>query len=94
MIELEVAEDDDLFATEETVVRDRRIVVEKNAESDTAVEVIKKEKSKSLGKKENKLEKRKLDEGVSNQDRDQSQSASESGDDTKSQEKQRSVKTK
>ena len=74
MIELQVEQDDDLFATEENVVKDQRIVVDRNAESDAGLEVIQKDKPRSQGKQDKKQEKRKLDEDASNDAEDQNQS--------------------
>ena len=87
MLELQVAQDDDLFNTEEPAVgvRDRRIVVEKTPERETKLEKENMEKSK----KERKNEKRKVEEN------EQEQSGSGSDVDEKTgKEKERNVKSK
>ena len=84
MLELQVAEDDDLFNTEEpTGVRDSRIVVEKSPERESKLESGNKEKSKKI----EKSEKRKIDEG-------KEPSSSGSDDEEKGKDKERNVKTK
>ena len=84
MLELQVAEDDDLFNTDESSgVKDRRIVVEKTPERESKAETGKKEKSK----KEKKSEKRKVEEKTD-------EPASGSDDETKAKDKEKSVKTK
>ena len=83
MLELQVAEDDDLFNTEEpTGVRDSRIVVEKSPERESKLESGKKENNKVK-----KSEKRKIDEG-------KEPSSSGSDDEEKGKDKERNVKTK
>jgi hypothetical protein len=84
VLELQVAEDDDLFNTEEpTGVRDSRIVVEKSPERESKLESGMKEKSKKIKKRE----KRKIDEG-------KEPSSSGSDDEEKGKDKERNVKTK
>ncbi|CAB3984144.1 zinc finger CCCH domain-containing 14-like [Paramuricea clavata] len=84
VLELQVAEDDDLFNTEEpTGVRDSRIVMEKSPERESKLETGKKEKNKKV----KKSEKRKIDEG-------KEKSSSGSDDEEKGKDKERNVKTK